>query len=239
LRAVARLGIFVVMFLGVLAAYGYQAICGTRPPIVRWIAAIAIATAGALAGCGLSVQSADLFVLTRTGQGATLTMLVSDGGTIAFGKDGFLYVTHGDGGNFNDPHENGQKLSTLLGKVLRIDVDTKSGNKKYGIPKDNPFVVELNGYTASVGYEPAESSTGMFGGNSNWRGPIWFPVNYMLVHALQEFDSYYDDTFTVEYPSGSGHMLTLGEAAQNLAGRLINIFLRCFLPSKRRRHLSP
>jgi hypothetical protein len=77
-----------------------------------------------------------------------------------------------------------------------------------------------------VKYLPAESDSRLFGGNSNWRGPIWFPVNYMLVRALQEFGSYYGDTFTVECPTGSGQMLTLNEAAQNLTGRLINIFLR-------------
>ena len=77
-----------------------------------------------------------------------------------------------------------------------------------------------------VKYLPAESDSRLFGGNSNWRGPIWFPVNYMLVRTLQEFDSYYGDTFRVECPTGSGKMLTLGEAARNLADRLINIFLR-------------
>ena len=82
------------------------------------------------------------------------------------------------------------------------------------------------GASSRVKYLPAESDSRLFGGNSNWRGPIWFPVNYELVRALQEFDSYYGDTFTVECPTGSGKMLTLGETARNLADRLINIFLR-------------
>jgi hypothetical protein len=72
---------------------------------------------------------------------------------------------------------------------------------------------------------PAESDSRLFGGNSNWRGPIWFPVNYLLVHALREFHAYYGDSFTVECPTGSGRMLTLDAAARELAGRLINIFL--------------
>jgi hypothetical protein len=116
--------------------------------------------------------------------------------------------------------------------VLRRMFDPNEFLSDYGIRsvsayhRDHPYVFDAGGRQFTVKYLPAESDSRLFGGNSNWRGPIWFPVNYMLVRALQEFNSYYGDTFTVECPTGSGKMLTLGEAAQNLAGRLINIFLR-------------
>ena len=119
-----------------------------------------------------------------------------------------------------------------LKAVLRRMFDPNEFLSEYGIRsvsayhRDHPYVFAAGGRQFTVKYLPAESDSRLFGGNSNWRGPIWFPVNYMLVRALQEFDGYYGDTFTVECPSGSGKMLTLGEAAQNLAGRLINIFLR-------------
>ena len=80
--------------------------------------------------------------------------------------------------------------------------------------------------TYTVQYEPAESNSGLFGGNSNWRGPIWFPVNYLIVEALQQFHHYYGDDFTVECPTGSGQYLTLDEIATDLARRLASIFLR-------------
>jgi hypothetical protein len=77
-----------------------------------------------------------------------------------------------------------------------------------------------------VAYEPAESSTALFGGNSNWRGPIWFPINYLLIEALQRFHHYFGDGFTVEYPAGSGRLLTLHDVATELSRRLTGIFLR-------------
>jgi hypothetical protein len=77
-----------------------------------------------------------------------------------------------------------------------------------------------------VNYEPGESTTGAFGGNSNWRGPIWFPINFLLVEALQKYHQFYGEDFTVECPTGSGTKLTLGQVAQELALRLANIFLR-------------
>ena len=92
--------------------------------------------------------------------------------------------------------------------------------------KNNPFSIQLDGNTFTVGYEPAESTSGMFGGNSNWRGPVWFPVNFLLIESLQKFDFYFGDDFKVEFPTGSGKMLTLWEVSQELSHRLANIFLR-------------
>jgi hypothetical protein len=80
--------------------------------------------------------------------------------------------------------------------------------------------------TASVGYEPAESTTGLFGGNSNWRGPIWFPVNYLVIEALRRFARYFGDDFTAECPTGSGQRMTLTGIADDLSRRLTSIFLR-------------
>jgi hypothetical protein len=77
-----------------------------------------------------------------------------------------------------------------------------------------------------VDYEPAESGTGLFGGNSNWRGPIWFPVNYLLIESLQKFHHYLGDDFKVECPTGSGRYMTLWEVSQELSRRLTRIFLK-------------
>jgi mannosylglycerate hydrolase MGH1-like protein len=120
----------------------------------------------------------------------------------------------------------------MLKAVLRRVFDSSEFLSDYGIRslsayyRDHPYVFEAGGKKFLVRYLPQESDSRLFGGNSNWRGPIWFPVNYLLVRALQEFNDYYGDTFKVEYPTGSGRMVTLGEAAQNLASRLGNIFLR-------------
>jgi hypothetical protein len=77
-----------------------------------------------------------------------------------------------------------------------------------------------------VGYEPAESQTGIFGGNSNWRGPVWFPINYLLIESLQQFHHYYGDDFKVECPTGSGQLMHLNEVANELSNRLIKLWLR-------------
>ena len=84
----------------------------------------------------------------------------------------------------------------------------------------------MNGTDHRVDYEPAESSTGLFGGNSNWRGPIWFPVNFLLIESLQKFHYYLGDSFKVECPTGSGKMMTLWEVAGEISQRLMHIFLR-------------
>jgi hypothetical protein len=92
--------------------------------------------------------------------------------------------------------------------------------------KAHPYVLNVNGSEHRVDYEPAESSTGLFGGNSNWRGPVWFPVNYLLIESLQKFDRYYGDDFKVEMPTGSGNWITLSGAAAEISRRLTRIFLR-------------
>jgi hypothetical protein len=90
----------------------------------------------------------------------------------------------------------------------------------------SPYMVQVNGQSYAVAYEPAESTTGLFGGNSNWRGPIWFPVNYLMVEALQKYGHYYGDTLQVEVPRGSGRYVDLTTAADELSQRLARIFLR-------------
>jgi hypothetical protein len=94
------------------------------------------------------------------------------------------------------------------------------------VHQDHPYVVQVNGTTYRVDYEPGESATALFGGNSNWRGPIWFPVNFLLIESLQKFHHVLGDDFKVECPVGSGQMLTLWEVAAELARRLSRLFLR-------------
>ncbi len=91
--------------------------------------------------------------------------------------------------------------------------------------RDHPYTIDVEGYQASIDYEPAESTTPLFGGNSNWRGPVWFPVNYLLISVLERYHFFFGDEFTVEYPTGSGRQRTLGEVAADIQDRLISIFL--------------
>jgi hypothetical protein len=119
-----------------------------------------------------------------------------------------------------------------LRRVLRYMLDEREFLSPYGIRalsqvhRDQPYVLPVNGRDHRVDYEPAESSTGLFGGNSNWRGPIWFPVNFLLIESLQKFHHYLGDDFKVECPTGSGQYMTLWEVAAELSRRLTRIFLR-------------
>ena len=118
-----------------------------------------------------------------------------------------------------------------LRRVLAVMLDEREFLSPYGIRaisqvhRDSPYVLRVNGAEYRVAYEPAESTNGLFGGNSNWRGPIWFPINFLLVEALQKFHHYFGDDFRVECPTGSGRMMTLWEVAQEISRRLSRIFL--------------
>jgi mannosylglycerate hydrolase MGH1-like protein len=119
-----------------------------------------------------------------------------------------------------------------LRRILSVALDEREFLSPYGvralsrIHAERPYVLRLDGGDHVVDYEPAESTTGLFGGNSNWRGPIWFPVNYLLIESIQKFHYYFGDDYLVECPAGSGRMLTLWEVATELSQRLSSIFLR-------------
>jgi len=119
-----------------------------------------------------------------------------------------------------------------LRRVLRLMLDEREFLSPFGlralsrIHQEQPYILRENGVEYRVDYEPAESSTGLFGGNSNWRGPIWFPLNFLLIEALQKFHHYLGDDFKVECPTGSGRMITLWEVSIELSRRLTSIFLK-------------
>jgi hypothetical protein len=140
----------------------------------------------------------------------------------------------------HDPLETGYKgrrLGSILNeerlyRVLTRMLDEKEFLSPYGIRSlsrihaDEPFVFNTNGQEYKVSYLPAESDTGMFGGNSNWRGPIWMPVNALIIRALLQYYAYYGNDFTIECPTGSGRHMNLYQVAEEIAGRLSSIFLR-------------
>jgi hypothetical protein len=119
-----------------------------------------------------------------------------------------------------------------LRKILRRVFDEEEFLSPYGMRalsryhRLHPYELTVEGTTFRVDYEPAESTSGLFGGNSNWRGPIWFPLNYLLIESLQKFHYYLGDGYKVEFPTGSGNMLTLWEISMQLSHRLIALFRR-------------
>jgi Glycosyl hydrolase family 63 C-terminal domain len=140
----------------------------------------------------------------------------------------------------HDPVKQGQggrRLAAILNednlrRVLARMLDEKEFLSPYGIRSlsryhaEHPYVFRVEENEYRVSYLPAESDTGMFGGNSNWRGPIWMPVNALIIRALLQYYGYYGDDFTIECPTGSGHQMTLYQVAEELSRRLTSIFLR-------------
>ena len=122
----------------------------------------------------------------------------------------------------------GHRLKRLLHRMLNpeeflSDFGVRALSKEY---EENPFHLHLNGKDYSVQYTPAESDSRLFGGNSNWRGPVWFPINFLIIESLQRFFFYYSPDFLVECPTGSGNYLNLDQIADELSKRLANIFLQ-------------
>jgi hypothetical protein len=122
----------------------------------------------------------------------------------------------------------GSRMKRVLKRVL----DENEFLSPYGVRAlsryhaEHPYELDVEGERYVVEYQPAESISGLFGGNSNWRGPIWFPLNYMIIEALRQFHNYYGDDFKIEYPTGSGRLVTLRDVADVLSQRLINIYVR-------------
>jgi hypothetical protein len=131
----------------------------------------------------------------------------------------------------------GRRLAAILDegrlrRVLAKMLDENEFLSPFGIRSlsryhaEHPFVIQAGGQEYRVSYLPAESDTGMFGGNSNWRGPIWMPVNGLIIRALLQYYSYYGNSFTVECPTGSGRQMTFYQVAEEITSRLAGIFLR-------------
>ena len=135
-----------------------------------------------------------------------------------------------------DGQDAGRRLLAIptrerLERVLKYVFDEKEFLSPYGVRSlsrayvANPFILKLGDQEHRVDYEPGESRTGLFGGNSNWRGPVWFPLNYLLIEALERYHHFYGDSFTMEFPTGSGRRLNLLQIAGELAQRLSSLFM--------------
>ena len=118
-----------------------------------------------------------------------------------------------------------QRLEKVL-KALLSEKEFLSAGGIRSISKlhETPYMVNIDGQEFGLSYQPGESNTSLFGGNSNWRGPVWMPMNYLIVHALQQYSHYYKDQLQVEFPTGSGKQMTLGEISNELGKRLVSIF---------------
>jgi hypothetical protein len=136
-----------------------------------------------------------------------------------------------------DPGRDGARMLSIVSReglveILRRVLDETQFLSEYGVRSlsqehaAHPYRFRAGGQEYEVGYLPGVSDNRMFGGNSNWRGPIWFPMNFLLIQAVATFARYYDDSFTVECPTGSGQHLTLAQVADELARRMTRIFLR-------------
>ena len=135
-----------------------------------------------------------------------------------------------------DGRDPGRRLLAIpsrerLERVLKYVFDEKEFLSPHGVRSlsrayaERPFVLNAAGVEYRVGYEPGESGTWLFGGNSNWRGPVWLPMNYLLIESLERYHHFYGDTFTMEFPTGSGHRMNLAQIAHELGERLVGLFL--------------
>jgi hypothetical protein len=139
--------------------------------------------------------------------------------------------------SLTEPGENGRFLLSLvnqsqLTRILQRMLDPAQFLSEFGIRslskeyEERPYQLSINGHTHTVRYTPAESDTYLFGGNSNWRGPIWLPTNYLLIESLEKFHHYYGDSLRVSLPAGAGTAVNLKQVADELARRLVRLFVR-------------
>jgi hypothetical protein len=183
-----------------------------------------VAILPALAMSVVSQETIDLAMVVRK----RFAALLADEDTVRPEQLSAAGLLHGRPG-----HQ--QLLLTLTGpdrlkRLLSVLLDEAEFLSPHGLRalsaahREHPYTISVDGFTASVDYEPAESTTPLFGGNSNWRGPVWFPVNYLVISVLERYDRFFGDDFTIEYPTGSGVQRSLGAVATDLQDRLISLF---------------
>jgi len=132
--------------------------------------------------------------------------------------------------NLPDGRRCPMKVRSLVGLCLMLDEEeflSPHGVRALSrYHRDHPYILRVDGNEYRVDYEPAESTTGLFGGNSNWRGPVWFPVNFLLVESLQKYHHFFGDNLKVSCPTGTGRLMSLWGVAGEISRRLSRIFLR-------------